>query len=144
MNLTKAIDTARHRVFRDGRKTYVYDPGMRLTREHQHATVAGARDHTREALIRAALDALELPAATICRIVWRAPAAGRWTDYVRRAASPAALDAECEPALDNPRIDALAELAQLAAAGSPQAAEWLAQAEHLSPAEYRAWLEVAE
>lgn len=111
MSITKAIETARRRVFRDGRTTYIYDEHADATRHMQHATVAGARAACREALVRAALSSLNLPASTICSIVWGLPTTGSWTDYVRASTNPAALDAE---------------------------------AEHLSPAEYRAWTEVAE
>lgn len=144
MSITKAIETARRRVFRDGRKTFIYDEHADATREQGWATVSAARSAAREALVRAALSSLNLPASTICRIAWRLPTTGSWTEYVRNSTSPTALDAESELALDNRQDDALAELRLLAQAGSPQAAEWLAQAEHLSPAEYRAWTEVAE
>ena len=139
MRITKAIETARFRVTRHGRKTYIYQPSMRAWHEVQHPSIGAARDYQRDALIRHALDALALPAMVACRIVWHASPTGRWTDVIRRAM--ATLDDHCPDLLSAPREDAVRDLELMAAAGSKLAAEWLAETDGMAWHEWRDWLE---
>jgi len=139
VTLTKAIETARARVTRDGRKTYIYQPHMRLWHEVQHPTAAYARGYARGALIATALDALGIPSMVRARVINRAPDTGRWTDVVRAAA--ASLDDHCPDILSSPREDATRDLHAMAAAGSQLAAQWLAETDGMAWHEWRDWLE---
>ena len=138
MTLTKALDTARSRVMRDGRLTSIYDPQMRLWHETRHATAAYARLYARGALIGAALRALDMPAMVTARIINASPDAGRWESVVRAAVAD--IDAHCADVLDSPRETALTDLRALAAIGSSVAAQWLAETDGMASHEWQDWL----
>ena len=138
MTLTKALETARARVLRDGRLTSICCPQMRLWHETRHATVAYARLYARGALISAALHTLGLPAMVTARIINAAPETGRWESAVRQAV--ASLDAHCADVLDSPRETALDDLRALALAGSQLAAQWLAETDGMASHEWADWL----
>jgi hypothetical protein len=138
MTLTKALETARSRVSRDGRQTSIYCPQMRLWHETRHATVVYARLYARGALIGAALRALDLPAMVTARIINASPATGRWESVVRHAVAD--LDAHCADVLDSPRETAIEDLRALALAGSQLAAQWLAETEGMASHEWADWL----
>jgi hypothetical protein len=138
MTLTKAIETARSRVSRDGRRTSIFCPQMRLWLESQHATVAYARRYARRALIRSALYSLDLPATVTARIINGAPNTGRWETVVRQ--SVADLDAHCADVLDSSRETASHDLRALALAGSQLAARWLAETDGMESHEWQDWL----
>ena len=83
MTLTKAIDTARAHVSRDGRRTSIYDRDMRLWHETQHATAAYARLYARGALIAHALLELGADGHTVACVINASPDTGRWESIVR-------------------------------------------------------------
>jgi hypothetical protein len=138
MTLTKAIETARSRVSRNGRLTSIYCPSMRLWHETRHATVAYARRYARGALISAALHTLGLPGMVTARIINASPEKGRWETVVRDAV--ANLDAHCTDVLDSPRETAIYDLRELALAGSQLAAQWLAETDGMASHEWADWL----
>ncbi len=138
MTLTKALETARSRVMRDGRRTSIYCPQMRLWLESQHATVAYARRYARGALIRSALYSLDMPAMVTARIINGAPNTGRWETVVRQAVTD--LDSHCADVLDSSRETAIEDLRALALAGSPLAAQWLAETDGMESHEWQDWL----
>ena len=140
MALTKALETARLRVSRDGRLTSIYCSQMRLWHEVRHATVTYARLYARGALISAALHTLGLPGMVTARIINAAPETGRWETVVRDAV--ANLDSHCADVLDSPRETAIEDLRALAAAGSPLAAQWLAETDGMASHEWQDWLEI--
>lgn len=83
MTLTKALDTARARVMRDGRLTSIYNPQMRLWHETRHATAAYARLYARGALIAHALLELGADGHTVACVINASPDTGRWESIVR-------------------------------------------------------------
>lgn len=138
MTLTKALETARSRVSRDGRRTSIFCPQMRLWHETRHATAFYARMYARGALIGSALHTLGLPAMVTARIINAAPETGRWESVVRQAV--ANLDAHCADVLDSPRDVAIEDLRALALAGSLLAAQWLAETDGMASHEWADWL----